>query len=243
MAKFSKNVPSPTQDQGQAQGKGQPQRQIRGPQRDAASLGITFDYKGNALKINKNIPLKHTDFQPARSQVREDLTEVVQRDFNIFRSTAKKKDATSLLISQMSGMGSFKGGGTGSYKKHAEGEAEMDVDIDLETDRGYNRIFLQDKDGRQIKRFPSAQVSVSPTFGVRLQKAVKKQIKGEADYLDAMNEVKNFNSTPSGELQQKQDNEQENNVKDVTVNGILLPKIDIDKVQEVSEASSSKHNE
>ena len=79
--------------------------------------------------------------------MREDLTEVKQRDFNQFKSTAKKKDATSLLISQMSGMGSFKGGG-GTYKKHGEQDGEIDVEVDLDTDRHYNRIFQIDRDGR-----------------------------------------------------------------------------------------------
>lgn len=152
-------------------------------------------------------------------KVREDLTKITVQDFEKFRQQFLKKDVTSLLISQLNNVGGFGGMSGGSSFQKKENQ-EIQADFELEPENNYQRIFLVDRDNRQIKDFEKGKVEVSPTYGVRLQRPLKKEIKGEEDYLDAIEEINNFGGNP---LDMEKDEESQQDPTDNS--NIFLPNL------------------
>ena len=111
---------------------------------DIASLGITFDYNGYAMKVKERLKLKKNDFYVPRSKVREDLTKVSKLDFEKFRQDALKKNTSELLVSRINKTG---GGFDGLLEAHRrDGDDQLMVDIDIENDNDFDRIFQIDHD-------------------------------------------------------------------------------------------------
>ena len=118
-------------------------------------------------------------------------------------------------------------GGSKFGKKDRE---EIIADFELEQQNNYRRIFLGDKESKQTKEFQRGKVKVSPTYGVRVQKPLKKEIKNEEDFFDAIEEVKNFQSNPT-EITKPEENQEP------ITNNIFLPSINIERVQDSSHSS------